>query len=450
MPDAAHGTNPATATMCGFTVREIPTDRDGNVDLEQLRAAVGPQTAGLMLTNPSTLGVFEQKILDIRDIVHAAGGLLYYDGANLNAILGKVKPGAMGFDVIHMNLHKTFSTPHGGGGPGAGPVGVAPHLEPFLPIPMVGEDGGWLPLADRGGSAAEHRPTVRAHGQCRRAAARLRLCAHARPRRHAARGRIRTLNANYLMAELRRAGFDVAFPQAPREPRVHRHAQAAEGATGVTAMDFAKRLLDKGFHAPTTYFPLLVPECLLIEPTETESKETLDAFVAAMKEILEEAHTTARSGEERAAHHAGAPAGRRQGRARAGPRVEEVSDDQRSPHKGKTGLRRIWNALFYSIAGFKAAYPPRGCVPSGSVCSPRYSCRPRCFLPANGLGKAMMVASVLLVLVVELLNSAVEATVDRISLENHQLAKRAKDIGSAAVFVSLLNVVVVWGLVLFG
>src|SRR5262249_27903000 len=137
VPDAAHGTNPATATMCGCAVREISTDRNGDVDLGELRAAVGPSTAGLMLTNPSTLGVFEAKILDIRDIVHAAGGLLYYDGANLNAILGKVKPGAMGFDVIHMNLHKTFSTPHGGGGPGAGPVGVARHLEAFLPLPIV-------------------------------------------------------------------------------------------------------------------------------------------------------------------------------------------------------------------------------------------------------------------------------------------------------------------------
>ena len=149
--------------MCGFTVREIPTDRDGNVDLDQLRAAVGPQTAGLMLTNPSTLGVFEQQILDIRDIVHGAGGLLYYDGANLNAILGKVKPGDMGFDVIHMNLHKTFSTPHGGGGPGAGPVGVAPHLAPFLPLPMVGRSASRLPLARRDRVPAESIGRLSAH-----------------------------------------------------------------------------------------------------------------------------------------------------------------------------------------------------------------------------------------------------------------------------------------------
>ena len=183
MPDAAHGTNPATATMCGFTVREIPTDRDGNVDIDRLRAAVGPQTAGLMLTNPSTLGVFEQRILDIRDIVHAAGGLLYYDGANLNAILGKVKPGAMGFDVIHMNLHKTFSTPHGGGGPGAGPVGVAPHLLPFLPIPMVGRGAEGYRWLDGGRLPAVHRPPVGAHGQRRGAAARLRVRPHARAAR---------------------------------------------------------------------------------------------------------------------------------------------------------------------------------------------------------------------------------------------------------------------------
>jgi glycine dehydrogenase subunit 2 len=290
VPDAAHGTNPATATMCGYAVREVPTERNGNVDIDKLRAAVGPRTAGLMLTNPSTLGVFEQRILDIRDIVHAAGGLLYYDGANLNAILGKVKPGAMGFDVIHINLHKTFSTPHGGGGPGSGPVGVAPHLLPFLPIPMVVcEPGGYRLVAED--DCPQSIGRLSAHlgntGVLLRAYVYARLLGREGMPRVAAYA---TLNANYLMAELRRAGFELAFPQRRASHEFIVTLKRLKDDTGVTAMDFAKRLLDKGFHAPTTYFPLLVPECLLIEPTETESKETLDAFVVAMREILREAY----------------------------------------------------------------------------------------------------------------------------------------------------------------
>ncbi len=174
--------------MCGCSVKEIPCDKNGDIDIEALKAAVGPQTAGIMLTNPSTLGVFEHKIVEVARIVHEAGGLLYYDGANLNAILGKVRPGDMGFDVIHMNLHKTFSTPHGGGGPGSGAVGVGPRLLPFLPIPMVGREGGTLPLADGARAAAIHRPPVRLHGQRRRQSARLHLHAHAGPRRHGAGG----------------------------------------------------------------------------------------------------------------------------------------------------------------------------------------------------------------------------------------------------------------------
>jgi glycine dehydrogenase subunit 2 len=293
VPDAAHGTNPATATMCGLTVREIPTDGDGNVDLEQLRTTVGPHTAGLMLTNPSTLGVFEARILDIRDIVHGAGGLLYYDGANLNAILGKVKPGAMGFDVMHMNLHKTFSTPHGGGGPGAGPVGVAPHLEPFLPLPIVVRDGSgyrWLTAGERPQSIGRLSAHMGNAGVLLRAYVYARLLGREGMRRVA---EYSTLNANYLMAELRRAGFELAFPQRRASHEFIVTLKGLKEQTGVTAMDVAKRLLDKGFHAPTTYFPLLVPECLLIEPTETESKETLDAFVVAMGEILEEARGNA-------------------------------------------------------------------------------------------------------------------------------------------------------------
>ena len=291
VPDAAHGTNPASAVMCGYTVREIPTDREGNVNLTALKAAVGAHTAGLMLTNPSTLGVFERTILEIEKVVHDAGGLLYYDGANLNAILGKVKPGDMGFDVIHMNLHKTFSTPHGGGGPGAGPVGVAARLLPYLPLPVVARDGETMRLQDETdfpqsiGRLSAHLGNA---GVLLRAYIYARLLGREGMRRVA---EYATLNANYLMVELKKAGFNIAFPTRRASHEFIVTLQDLKETTGVTAMDFAKRLLDKGFHAPTTYFPLLVPECLLIEPTETESKQTLDAFVRAMAEILDEART---------------------------------------------------------------------------------------------------------------------------------------------------------------
>ena len=289
VPDAAHGTNPATAMMCGYIVREIPTGDDGDVDLDALRAAVGPQTAGLMLTNPSTLGVFEKRIRDIQHIVHEAGGLLYYDGANLNAILGRVRPGDMGFDVIHMNLHKTFSTPHGGGGPGAGAVGVSERLLPYMPIPVVGREGEayrWLDEKDLPQSIGRLSGFMGNAGVLLRAYVYARMLGAEGMRRVAD---FATLNANYLMAELQKAGYTVAFPARRASHEFIVSARELKDATGVTAMDIAKRLLDKGFHAPTTYFPMLVPECLLIEPTETESKETLDAFVAAMKEIREEA-----------------------------------------------------------------------------------------------------------------------------------------------------------------
>ncbi|MBZ0092059.1 MAG: aminomethyl-transferring glycine dehydrogenase subunit GcvPB [Sulfuricellaceae bacterium] len=289
VPDAAHGTNPATATMCGYAIREIPTDRDGNVDLDALRQAVGPHTAGLMLTNPSTLGVFEQRIRDIQAIVHEAGGLSYYDGANLNAILGHVRPGDMGFDVIHINLHKTFATPHGGGGPGSGPVGVSERLLPFLPLPLVGGGSGgyrWLTEQDLPSSIGRLSAHMGNTGVLLRAYAYGRMLGSAGMRRVA---EIATLNANYLMAELQKAGFALAFPRRRASHEFIVTLKGLKDQTGVSAMDVAKRLLDKGFHAPTTYFPMLVPECLLIEPTETESKQTLDAFVAAFKEILAEA-----------------------------------------------------------------------------------------------------------------------------------------------------------------
>ena len=291
VPDAAHGTNPATATMCGCKVVEIPTDKHGDVDVDALRAAVGPNTAGIMLTNPSTLGVFERRIELIARIVHEAGGLLYYDGANLNAILGKVRPGDMGFDVIHMNLHKTFSTPHGGGGPGSGAVGVSERLRPFLPIPIVDNKDGvfrWLTERDRPQSIGRLSAFMGNAGVLLRAYVYARMLGHEGMKRV---GELATLNANYLAACLRKEGFDLAFPErrASHEFIVTLQTQARE--LEVTAMDFAKALLDHGFHAPTTYFPLLVPECLLIEPTETEAKEDLDGFVAAMVAILREAES---------------------------------------------------------------------------------------------------------------------------------------------------------------
>ncbi|CAK0772268.1 putative glycine dehydrogenase (decarboxylating) subunit 2 [Gammaproteobacteria bacterium] len=289
IPNAAHGTNPATAAMCGFTVREIPTDRQGDVNLVALEQAVGANTAGIMLTNPSTLGVFERRIQDIARIVHRVDGLLFYDGANLNAILGKVKPGEMGFDVMHINLHKTFSTPHGGGGPGAGPVAAGERLAEFLPVPMVDYDGShyrWLTENDRPRTIGRLSAHAGNAGILLRAYAYIRMLGREGMERVA---EYATLNANYLLVRLAAAGFELAFPtrRASHELALTLRRETTEFHTN--AMDFAKRLLDHGFHAPTTYFPLLVPECLLIEPTETETKEELDAFVAAMKVILEEA-----------------------------------------------------------------------------------------------------------------------------------------------------------------
>ena len=289
VPDAAHGTNPATATMCGCTVVEIPTKSDGDVDLEALKQVVGSKTAGIMLTNPSTLGVFERSIKEMADCIHDSGGLLYYDGANLNAILGKVKPGDMGFDVIHMNLHKTFSTPHGGGGPGSGAVGVGERLKPYMPVPVVVKENDryrWFTEKDLPQSIGRLSAFMGNSGVLLRAYVYMRMLGRDGMERVS---EFATLNANYLMKRLADAGFDLAFPdrRASHEFIITLKKQARD--LDVNAMDFAKRLLDHDYHPPTTYFPLLVPECLLIEPTETEAKEALDGFVAAMAAILEEA-----------------------------------------------------------------------------------------------------------------------------------------------------------------
>lgn len=291
VPDAAHGTNPASAAMCGFQVKELATLKNGDVDLEALRHAVGPKTAGIMLTNPSTLGVFERHIEQIAQIVHQAGGLLYYDGANLNAILGRVRPGDMGFDVVHLNLHKTFATPHGGGGPGSGPIAANERLRPFIPTPIViyeEKQFRWSTKSDFPQSIGRLSAFMGNAGIQLRAYVYARLLGSQGLR---AVSEFASLNANYLMHELKAAGFTLAYPErrASHEfiitlsPQLKQH--------GVSALDLAKRLLDYGIHAPTIYFPLLIPECLLIEPTETESKATLDRFVEVMKAILHEIQT---------------------------------------------------------------------------------------------------------------------------------------------------------------
>lgn len=289
VPDAAHGTNPASAVMCGYKVKEIPTDAEGDVDIEALKAAVGPQTAGIMLTNPSTLGVFERKIEEIAKIVHQAGGLLYYDGANLNAILGKVRPGDMGFDVMHINLHKTFATPHGGGGPGAGPIAVGARLLPFMPVPIVGHENGkyrWLTEKDLPQTIGRLSAFMGNAGIILRAYIYARILGREGLVRVA---EFATLNANYLLAKLRKAGYIPAFANRYATHEFILTLSQLVKQNNVNAMDVAKRLLDYGFHAPTTYFPIHVPECLLIEPTETETKQELDGFVDAMTKILAEA-----------------------------------------------------------------------------------------------------------------------------------------------------------------
>jgi glycine dehydrogenase subunit 2 len=276
--------------MCGCTVREVPTLPNGDIDLEALRKVLGPHTAGIMLTNPSTIGVFERRIVEIARMVHEAGGLLYYDGANLNAILGKVRPGDMGFDAIHMNLHKTFSTPHGGGGPGAGAVGVSERLRPFLPVPMVEQraDGqyGWVRRKDRPLSIGRLATFAGNAGVLLRAYVYARMLGREGMPRVA---EYATLNANYLARRLADKGFDLAYPERRASHEFIVTVQRQKKANGITALDFSKSLLDHGIHSPTNYFPLLVPECLLIEPTETESKETLDEFVEVMGALLERA-----------------------------------------------------------------------------------------------------------------------------------------------------------------
>jgi len=294
VPDSAHGTNPASGTMSGFKIVVVPSDQNGCVDLKALKAAVSERTAGLMLTNPNTLGIFESNIAEIAETVHDNGGLLYYDGANLNAILGKVRPGDMGFDIVHINIHKTFGTPHGGGGPGAGPIGVCEELAKFLPVPCVGYDEKrrrYFLDYNRPESIGKVRGFYGNVAVLVRAYAYI-LSLGAEGLEEAAETSV--LNANYLVKKLSQIrGFEL--PYAKGRPRKHECVLSAKTMfkeTGVRALDVAKRILDYGMHAPTTYFPLIVDEALMIEPTESVEKEELDRFVEVMRKISDEAYNS--------------------------------------------------------------------------------------------------------------------------------------------------------------
>jgi glycine dehydrogenase subunit 2 len=286
IPDSAHGTNPASAALAGFEVIAVPSNKNGTVDVEKLKTYLSNDVAGMMMTNPNTLGVFEPQIKDIAALVHQAGGLLYYDGANLNAVIGRCKIANMGFDLCHLNLHKTFATPHGGGGPGAGPVGVVEKLRPYLPISRVAKtkDGMYSLDYDYSESIGYVAPFYGNFGVILKAYMYCLMLGKDGLKdvsNHA------VLNANYVMEKLR-----TKLPPATQGRCMHECVLSAKHLADnydIRAMDVAKALLDRGFHAPTVYFPLIVPEALMIEPTETETKETLDEFIAAMKEILDAA-----------------------------------------------------------------------------------------------------------------------------------------------------------------
>jgi glycine dehydrogenase subunit 2 len=290
-PDTAHGTNPATVTMAGYEVVKLGTNPDGGIDLDDLRAKADADVACLMLTNPNTLGIFDRNIEEIAEIVHGVGATLYYDGANLNAIMGISRPGDMGFDIVHFNLHKSFTQPHGGGGPGSGPIAVADRIEPFLPRPVIvrGRDGTFDLDDDRPKSIGKLRGFQGNYGCFVRSYAYIRSLG-AEGLKDASETAV--LNANYLVARLRALGVADKLPLAFGELCMHEFVLSGapmKRELQIRTLDLAKRLLDHGFHPPTVYFPLLVDEALLIEPTETETRETLDAFAEAIAAILREA-----------------------------------------------------------------------------------------------------------------------------------------------------------------
>ena len=314
--DTAHGTNPASVTMAGYKLEKVATDARGNLDVDDLRAKVNERTAGLMLTNPSTLGLFDENIEEVAKIFHDAGSLLYYDGANLNAVCGISRPGDMGFDIVHINLHKTFSQPHGGGGPGGGPIVVREKLEPFLPVPAVVRDGEAFRLDhDRPKSIGKVRGFTGPFGVFVRSYAYIR--AYGPGLREMSETAV--LNANYLLARLRDA-YDLPYDRLAMHEFVL-SARTLKREHGITALDVAKRLMDYGYHPPTIYFPLVVPEALMIEPTETEPKERLDAFVDAMLAIARRGGRDAGAAQGGADLAAGAPARRGQGGEAGGRQV---------------------------------------------------------------------------------------------------------------------------------
>jgi glycine dehydrogenase subunit 2 len=301
-PDTAHGTNPATVTMAGLEVVKLATNADGGIDIDDLRAKADAQVACLMLTNPNTLGLFDPNIEEIAEIVHGVGATLYYDGANLNAVMGASRPGDMGFDIVHFNLHKSFTQPHGGGGPGSGPIAVSERIAPYLPRPLVVRRDGGRSAAN----GADAGPVFELEHDGEKSIGRLRgfqgnygcfVRAYAYIRSLGADGlkdasETAVLNANYLLARLREKGVAEYLPLAYGELCMHEFVLSGgpmKRDLGIKTLDLAKRLLDFGFHPPTVYFPLLVDEALMIEPTETETKETLDAFADVIAEILREA-----------------------------------------------------------------------------------------------------------------------------------------------------------------
>ena len=284
IPDSAHGTNPASTAMSGYKVVELPSDERGNVDLEALKQECDDTVVGLMLTNPNTLGLFEEQVLEVCETIHNCGGLIYGDGANLNALMGITRPGDLGIDVLHFNLHKTFSTPHGGGGPGSGPVGVTENLAPFLPGPIAAKDNDGYKLVLPEQSIGRMKAFYGNYGVFIRAYTYIRMMG---PDGLRAASEMAVLNANYLKAKVA-----PHFPVAVERTCMHEFVSNGDvQGTDVITLDVAKRLIDLGFHPPTIYFPLIVHDALMIEPTETESKETLDAFAAALAQIAVEAHT---------------------------------------------------------------------------------------------------------------------------------------------------------------
>ena len=306
VPSSAHGTNPATAALCGFTVDEVPATDDGHVDADALEAKLGPDVAAIMLTNPNTCGLFEPRVKEMADAVHVVGGYFYCDGANFNAIAGRVKPGDLGVDAMHINLHKTFSTPHGGGGPGAGPVVLSAALAPYAPLPLLLHDGDRLRLIEeRGALPAEARPFGRMcafHGQMGmfvRALAYM-LSHGADGIRQASEDAV--LSANYILASLKDV-MSAPFGEGPCMHEALFDDSFLEG-TGVTTLDFAKAMIDEGYHPMTMYFPLVVHGAMLIEPTESESKESLDRFVHVLRALAEEAKAGKRARFEGAPHYA--------------------------------------------------------------------------------------------------------------------------------------------------